>query len=54
MQCAERTLSELCGNTFTAAFMGNAPCGFLKYRYSSKKTEEFVGAKVYFIFVFYY
>ncbi len=48
LQCAERSLSELCGNTFAVSFMGNAPCGFYKYKYPQKvrSSHGFVGAKV--------
>ncbi len=47
LKSAERTLSELCGNV-PVVFVGNAPCGFLKYQYPAKaqSSENCDGAKV--------
>ncbi|XP_078097443.1 large ribosomal subunit protein mL46 isoform X2 [Mustelus asterias] len=48
-QTAERTLSILSGNELQAAFLGNAPAGFYKYKYpKAMRTSDTVGAKVFF------
>lgn len=49
-QAAERALATICGNELNAVFMGNAPCGFYKYRFPKLKpaSDDFVGAKVFF------
>ncbi|XP_075431308.1 large ribosomal subunit protein mL46 [Ascaphus truei] len=48
-QSAERALSTLAENHIEAHFLGNAPCGFYKYKFpKSLRTEDNVGAKVFF------
>ncbi|XP_049942448.1 39S ribosomal protein L46, mitochondrial-like [Schistocerca serialis cubense] len=47
-QAAERVLKESCGNNLRVQFIGNAPCGFYKYRYPTAVRNESVGAKVFF------
>ncbi|XP_069768023.1 large ribosomal subunit protein mL46 [Narcine bancroftii] len=48
-QTAERTLSTLSGNELQAAFLGNAPSGFYKYKYPKAiRTSSNVGAKIFF------
>ncbi|KAM4677399.1 large ribosomal subunit protein mL46 [Discoglossus pictus] len=49
-QTAERALSTLSDNQeIQAHFLGNAPCGFYKYKFpKSVRTEDMVGAKVFF------
>lgn len=48
-QAAERVLSESCGDNMQTKFLGNAPCGFYKYKYpkSARKTAA-VGMKIFF------
>ena len=48
LQAAEEALRELCGDKLDAAYMGNAPCGFYKYKFPKTVAEEagVVGAKV--------
>ncbi|KAG8256854.1 39S ribosomal protein L46, mitochondrial [Homalodisca vitripennis] len=48
-QTAERVLSEICGSSLQTKFLGNAPCGFYKYRYP-KSANKFpsVGMKIFF------
>ncbi|XP_029647822.1 39S ribosomal protein L46, mitochondrial isoform X3 [Octopus sinensis] len=45
-ETAERVLRELCGEEINGIFLGNAPCGFYKYKYPPN--HENVGAKVFF------
>jgi len=49
-ETAERVLASLCGTELQAIFLGNAPCGFYKYRYPSalQSSTGFTGAKVFF------
>ncbi|XP_066504212.1 39S ribosomal protein L46, mitochondrial [Hoplias malabaricus] len=48
-QTAERALTSLTGPELKATFLGNAPCGFYKYRLPKNiQTESRVGAKVFF------
>ncbi|XP_055041236.2 large ribosomal subunit protein mL46 [Misgurnus anguillicaudatus] len=48
-QTAERALGNLPGADLKATFLGNAPCGFYKYRYPKDiQKEGRVGAKVFF------
>ena len=48
LQAAEEALRELCGDKAEAAYMGNAPCGFYKYKFPKKVQDEVgaIGAKV--------
>uniref|UniRef100_A0A1B6DCR1 Large ribosomal subunit protein mL46 n=1 Tax=Clastoptera arizonana TaxID=38151 RepID=A0A1B6DCR1_9HEMI len=49
-QTAERVLKECCGGSLNAKFLGNAPCGFYKYKYPKKcsKDDSIIGAKIFF------
>ncbi|XP_059362716.1 large ribosomal subunit protein mL46-like [Carassius carassius] len=48
-QTAERALASLPGADIKATFLGNAPCGFYKYKYPKHiQKEGSVGAKVFF------
>ncbi|XP_036442555.1 39S ribosomal protein L46, mitochondrial [Colossoma macropomum] len=48
-QTAERALATLPGAELKATFLGNAPCGFYKYKFPQNiQTESRVGAKVFF------
>ncbi|KAK9971379.1 hypothetical protein ABG768_024749 [Culter alburnus] len=48
-QTAERALASLPGADLKATFLGNAPCGFYKYKYPKDiQKEGTVGAKVFF------
>ncbi|XP_014281195.1 large ribosomal subunit protein mL46 [Halyomorpha halys] len=47
-QTAERVLLEKCGGNIKCQFMGNAPCGFYKYKYPKLARKETVGAKIFF------
>lgn len=48
-ETAERALASLPGNQLKATFLGNAPCGFYKYKFpKSVRKESQVGAKVFF------
>ncbi|XP_056427878.1 39S ribosomal protein L46, mitochondrial isoform X2 [Hyla sarda] len=48
-QTAERALSNLSENSVKAHFLGNAPCGFYKYKFpKTMRSEDTMGAKVFF------
>nr|XP_033776363.1 39S ribosomal protein L46, mitochondrial isoform X3 [Geotrypetes seraphini] len=48
-QTAERALAAVSGNHIQAKFLGNAPCGFYKYKFpKAVRTEDNVGGKVFF------
>ncbi|KAI5607649.1 39S ribosomal protein L46, mitochondrial, partial [Silurus asotus] len=48
-QTAERALASLPGEKLDATFLGNAPCGFYKYKFPQNiRTENRIGAKVFF------
>ncbi|KAM9313051.1 large ribosomal subunit protein mL46 [Gastrophryne carolinensis] len=48
-ETAERALSTFSGNHAVAKFLGNAPCGFYKYKFpKTMRTEDMLGAKVFF------
>jgi len=49
-QTAERVLTSICGNKIKARFLGNAPCGFYKYKFPRQMWGEGkpTGAKVFF------
>ncbi|XP_042217580.1 39S ribosomal protein L46, mitochondrial-like [Homarus americanus] len=48
-QTCERVVRESCGDDLQVKFLGNAPCGFYKYKYPKNvHQEEFIGAKVFF------
>ncbi|XP_075063856.1 large ribosomal subunit protein mL46 [Mixophyes fleayi] len=52
-QTAERVMSNLSGDHTKAHFVGNAPCGFYKYKFpKSLRSEYMVGAKVFFFKAF--
>lgn len=48
LQTAERVLKETCGEKISGTFLGNAPVGYLKYKYppAQQDKEGVVGAKV--------
>nr|XP_004658234.1 39S ribosomal protein L46, mitochondrial [Jaculus jaculus] len=46
---AERTLATLSENNMKAKFLGNAPCGYYKFKFpQAMRTESNLGAKVFF------
>lgn len=48
-QAAERILKENCGPSLQTKFLGNAPCGFYKYRYpKGANIKHSVGMKIFF------
>ncbi|TSL68178.1 39S ribosomal protein L46, mitochondrial [Bagarius yarrelli] len=48
-QTAERALASLPGTQLNATFLGNAPCGFYKYKFPQGiRSENKIGAKVFF------
>ncbi|KAK6642575.1 hypothetical protein RUM43_004077 [Polyplax serrata] len=47
-EAAERVLMEKCGDKLKVLFLGNAPCGFHKYKYPKSKEGNAVGAKIFF------
>ncbi|XP_069480390.1 large ribosomal subunit protein mL46 [Ambystoma mexicanum] len=48
-QTAERALSTVSGDNLQARFLGNAPCGFYKYKFpKALRSENRIGAKVFF------
>ncbi|XP_069622337.1 large ribosomal subunit protein mL46 [Ranitomeya imitator] len=48
-QTAERALSNVSENSIEAHFLGNAPCGFYKYKFpKALRNEDKMGAKVFF------
>ncbi|KAK3584876.1 hypothetical protein CHS0354_023461 [Potamilus streckersoni] len=46
-QAAERVLQSFGGDKLKASFLGNAPCGFHKYKYP-QSVKSHIGAKVFF------
>ena len=44
---AQRELMEECGENLSVNYIGNAPCGFLKYKFPSDFKSEYQGAKVF-------
>ncbi|CAJ0940799.1 unnamed protein product [Ranitomeya imitator] len=48
-QTAQRALSNVSENSIEAHFLGNAPCGFYKYKFpKALRSEDKMGAKVFF------
>ncbi|XP_050711000.1 39S ribosomal protein L46, mitochondrial-like [Eriocheir sinensis] len=48
-QTCERLVQETCGGGLKVKFLGNAPCGFYKYKFpKTVRKEGFIGAKVFF------
>ncbi|XP_067002676.2 large ribosomal subunit protein mL46 [Anabrus simplex] len=49
-QAAERILKQKCGENLKSSFLGNAPCGFYKFRYprTIQGENKPIGAKVFF------
>lgn len=48
-QTCERVVEERCGSNLKVKFLGNAPCGFYKYKYPKQlRSDGFIGAKVFF------
>lgn len=46
---AERVVQEICGQSLTVQFEGNAPCGFYKYSYAKGLNLSAYGGKVFFM-----
>lgn len=54
-ETAERILREKCGEKIQATFLGNAPCGFYKYKYpAAVQTDSVVGAKIFYFKAVYF
>lgn len=47
-QTAERVLSEVCGSKLKAKFLGNAPCGYYKFKYPKSANKSKTGMKIFF------
>lgn len=47
-QAAQRIIREHCGDKLETLIYGNAPCGFLKYKYPKEMRDDVTGAKVFF------
>ncbi|XP_026463163.1 39S ribosomal protein L46, mitochondrial-like [Ctenocephalides felis] len=47
-QTAERVLKEACGSNIKYRILGNAPCGFYKYKYPQDAQKDAIGVKVFF------
>lgn len=47
-QTAERVLNEVCGKNLQTRFLGNAPCGFYKFRYPRTVNGNNIGMKIFF------
>jgi len=48
-QTCERVVKETCGDNLKVQFLGNAPCGFYKYKFPKQARKDgYIGAKVFF------
>ncbi|KAK3865481.1 hypothetical protein Pcinc_028912 [Petrolisthes cinctipes] len=48
-QTCERVVGDVCGESLKVKFLGNAPCGFYKYKYPKTiRKDGYIGAKVFF------
>ena len=47
-ETAERVLNEKFGDKLQVLFLGNAPCGFYKYKYPKRIGNDALGAKIFF------
>ncbi|XP_013414396.1 39S ribosomal protein L46, mitochondrial [Lingula anatina] len=52
-QAAGRALGASCGPNLQAVIIGNAPCGFFKFKYPKELRSDIVGAKVFFFHAFF-